>query len=83
MTGSNDKVKAAEALAEKYGITLKEMAYIGDDLNDMELLRKVGFSACPSDAVDLVKYSVDYVSSQKGGDGAVRDFAQLILNTRQ
>lgn len=78
--GSNDKVKAAEALAKKYGIAFEEMAYIGDDLNDIELLRRVGFSACPSDAVDLVKCSVDYVSSQRGGDGAVRDFVQLMLD---
>ena len=79
LLGVSNKLEAAEKLAKKYNVSLAETAYIGDDLNDIELLKNVGFSACPSDAADEVKSVVEYVSSKKGGEGAVRDFIRWIL----
>lgn len=56
-----------------------EVAYIGDDTNDIELLSIVGISGCPQDATDEVKSEVDYVCVQNGGKGAFREFAEYIL----
>lgn len=79
LIGVNDKLSAARKLAEKYDISLAEIAYIGDDINDITLLKNVGISACPFDAMEEVKNIVDYVSPQRGGDGVVRDFIHWIL----
>jgi len=57
----------------------KEIAFIGDDLNDLKLLDHVGLSGCPSDAVIEVKKNVNWESNLRGGDGCVRDFARLVL----
>ena len=54
-------------------------AYIGDDVNDLEALRAVGFSAAPADAMPSVLKAVHYVCEKKGGEGAVREVADLIL----
>jgi YrbI family 3-deoxy-D-manno-octulosonate 8-phosphate phosphatase len=58
---------------------LKEVAYIGDDVNDLEALRAVGFSAAPADALPPILKAVQYVCRKKGGEGAVREIADLIL----
>ena len=81
LLGVNDKVKAVEKLAEKYSLSFDEIAYIGDDLNDVELLKNVGLSACPADAVKEVKEIVDFISSKNGGEGAVREFIDWIVNS--
>lgn len=64
-------------------IPLSDVAYIGDDLNDLSCIQKVkeegGVTGCPADAVEEVKAIVDYVSPHKGGDGAVRDFIEWIV----
>ena len=64
-------------------IPLSDIAYIGDDLNDMACMKAVreegGVTGCPADAVEEVKAIVDYVSPHKGGDGAVRDFIEWIV----
>lgn len=75
------KVTVAREIAKELGITLKEVAYIGDDVNCVELLAKVGFAACPSDACDKVKNIPGIVvMSKKGGDGCVREFCEIILS---
>jgi len=56
-----------------------EVAYIGDDLFDLGVMKKVGFSACPADAVDEVRESADYIASREGGRGAVREVIEMIL----
>ena len=63
----------------EYDFTLKEVAYIGDDLPDIPVLKKVGFSVCPSDAVESVKNVSEYICKNKGGKGAVREFVDLII----
>ena len=78
--GVKDKVAQAEELCRELGITLQDVAFIGDDVNDLALLRKVGFSASPSNTPDYVKREVDYVTAQHGGFGAFREFVEKLLS---
>lgn len=77
--GIKDKVAVANQLCEELGISLEEVAYIGDDINDIKLLEKVGFSCSPSNAPFYVKDKVDFITETKGGDGAFREFVEHIL----
>ncbi|MFM8550745.1 MAG: KdsC family phosphatase [Nitrospiraceae bacterium] len=77
--GARNKVAVLRGLAEKYAITLEEMAYIGDDVNDLEALQAVGLSAAPADAHPTVLRVVHYRCRAKGGEGAVREIADAIL----
>ena len=61
-------------------IKLDEVGFIGDDINDMSLIKIVGFSACPSDASSAVKEKVSLVLNTKGGYGCVREFSDLYLS---
>lgn len=77
--GINDKLKVATELCHKLNITLNEVAYIGDDFNDLPLLRKVGVSASPANAANYIKAIVDIKLTTKGGDGAFREFIETLL----
>ena len=77
--GVEDKIDVLRQLAEKYGLALEEIAYIGDDVNDLEALKAVGFSAAPADGHPLVCQVVHHVCRKKGGEGAVREVADMIL----
>ncbi len=79
-TGVKDKVAKATELCNQLGINLEEVAFIGDDLNDIELLRKVGFSASPVNAPEYIKKEVDFVTATSGGKGAFREFVEKILS---
>jgi 3-deoxy-D-manno-octulosonate 8-phosphate phosphatase (KDO 8-P phosphatase) len=81
--GVDDKLAVLTTLAKKYGLSLNEVAYIGDDVNDLEALRAVGFSAAPADAMPSVLKAVHYICAKKGGEGAVREVADLILAARK
>jgi len=59
------------------------VAFLGDDIIDIPVLRQVGFSAAVADAVDVVKKSVDYVTSHQGGRGAVREICEMILQAQE
>ena len=76
--GKSPKLPVLQEIAEKYGASPEECAFIGDDLNDAACLRFCGFTGCPSDAVDEVKAMVDYVCVKEGGRGAVREFIEEI-----
>lgn len=77
------KLSAAEEICNIENISLSEVAYIGDDINCFELLSNVGFAACPADAVDKIKAIPGIrLMQKKGGEGAVREFAEYILATR-
>jgi YrbI family 3-deoxy-D-manno-octulosonate 8-phosphate phosphatase len=80
--GIDDKLADLTRLVRKHGLTLAQVAYIGDDVNDLEALRAVGFSAAPADAMPIVIQAVHYVCAKKGGEGAVRELADLILAAR-
>lgn len=75
----SNKLAKAKEVCEELGITLADVAFIGDDLNDIHLLRAVGFSASPSNTPDYVKSEVDYVTHAHGGFGAFREFVEKIL----
>ncbi len=74
--GAKDKVAIATTLCKDYGISLDEVAYIGDDINDLNLLRLVGLSACPSSAPEYIQAEVDIVLRKAGGQGVFREFVE-------
>lgn len=77
--GISDKLGLLKNLAGELGLTAEQIAYIGDDLNDLECIRWCGFTGCPADAVDEIQDEADYVCVRNGGCGAVREFiGQLI-----
>jgi YrbI family 3-deoxy-D-manno-octulosonate 8-phosphate phosphatase len=77
--GAEDKLAVLREMADRHGMTLREVAYMGDDINDLAALRAVGFSAAPADALPAVRKAVTYLCRAKGGEGAVREVAELIL----
>lgn len=77
--GRNDKNAVVAQLAEEKGYSLSEIAFIGDDYNDLPAIRLAGVSGCPSDAIEPVKAAVTYVCKAKGGEGALREFAEWVV----
>lgn len=77
--GIHDKLTTVKEICEEYHISMDEVAYIGDDVNDIELLRAAGFSASVPNAMDEVKEAVDFVTVRPGGSGAVREVIEYIL----
>jgi len=78
---SSNKKKDLQNFLETTGLQLEEVAYVGDDLPDLTAIMMCGFSACPSDACSEVLDAVDHVSRKRGGDGVVREIAELILRS--
>jgi len=79
LVGRKNKELILTKICKKYQVTSDEIAFIGDDVNDIKLLQIIGFSGAPKDAIDLVKKSVNYICSCNGGDGAFREFIDYIL----
>jgi len=77
--GAKVKLDAYEDLLGATGLADDEICYIGDDLPDLPIMKRVGFPACPADAVDLVKRVSSYVANLTGGHGAVREIAEHIM----
>ena len=78
--GADDKLKIVKELCKKQNINLNQVAYIGDDVNCLELLSNVGFPACPKNAVDKIKSIPNIIQlSQNGGSGVVREFVEIII----
>ncbi len=80
--GCVDKVSAINEIAKKYELDLDEVAYIGDDVNDLAVLKKVGYGACPINAADQVKAVASYICNAKGGEGVIREVAEQIIKSR-
>jgi len=78
--GVHDKLSLLQEIARELGAAREEVAYIGDDLNDLDCIRWCGLSGCPADAVPEIRSVVDFVSSRKGGRGAAREFIDYIRN---
>ena len=74
-----DKTAVLRQILQFHPLQLAEVAYIGDDTNDVEMMRQVGLAACPADAIYLTRAVAHYVSTHHGGHGAFRDFAELII----
>jgi len=77
--GFTDKVAQLEAMLDGKGISLAEVAYMGDDIFDIPVMRRVGLGAAPSNGHPLAQEAADWVSSRPGGDGCVRELIELIL----
>ena len=80
--GQKNKVLALQELCKKYNLELFEVAYMGDDLPDICVLREVGLKCCPQDAVKKVKDECNFISNFGGGKGAVRELCDLILKSQ-
>ncbi len=78
----HDKLKRLTYLTKKYEISLDEVAYIGDDVNDLEVLKAVGFSALAGNSPIQDQFTPDYITTRHGGNGAFREFADIILNAQ-
>jgi len=81
--GVMDKLSLVREMASRHGLSLDQVAYIGDDINDLETLKAVGFSATPADGMPQVAEVVDYVCIKKGGEGAVREVIEMLLESQQ
>ena len=80
--GQKNKVLALKELCKKYNLEAEEVAYMGDDLPDICVLKEVRLASCPSDAVKEVKETCNFISSKKGGRGAVRELCDFILESQ-
>jgi YrbI family 3-deoxy-D-manno-octulosonate 8-phosphate phosphatase len=80
--GTHNKMSILKEWLNEFNIELNEVAYIGDDLPDLEILKIVGLSACPNDAITECKEVSDLICEKKGGEGCVREFVEYILNER-
>lgn len=81
--GVSDKLTVAKTICKSLNVTLEEVAYIGDDLGDLELLQGVGISAAPYNAPEYIKNKVHFVTNKAGGEGAFREFIETILGVDQ
>ncbi|WP_394866656.1 KdsC family phosphatase [Paraclostridium bifermentans] len=77
--GIYNKKNQLELILNDLNISFQNVAYIGDDINDLEAMKLVEFSGCPNDSADEVKKSVDFISKYGGGKGAVREIIEYIL----
>jgi 3-deoxy-D-manno-octulosonate 8-phosphate phosphatase (KDO 8-P phosphatase) len=77
--GIVDKYSVFEKVTQFHKLKKKEVAYVGDDINDLKVLQACGLSACPADAMEYVKSKVDIVTIANGGEGVVREICDLIL----
>ena len=77
--GISEKTVILEEIMQKTGLEKEEIAYMGDDLNDILIMKQSGLTGAPKDAADEVIQIVDFVSEKNGGSGAVREFVEYIL----
>lgn len=77
------KLPALAQLVADLGLTMAQVAYLGDDLPDMPCMEAAGFAACPADAAREVRAMAHFVSRFRGGEGAVREILELILDSRK
>lgn len=80
--GVSDKLPLLKTIAAQRGLTAEEIAYIGDDLNDLACMEFCSLTACPRDAAEAVRDRVDYICPRDGGRGAVRDFIEYMSKMR-
>ena len=84
--GIQDKAKHLEIVVKETGFTPDQMAYIGDDINDLEIMQiisKQGLTGCPSDSIREIIQVANYRCEKPGGAGAFREFAEWLINLRR
>ena len=77
-----NKKEVFEKILIKHKISADQTAFIGDDVIDIPVLNRVGFSVAVADAVDVVKKAAEYITKNKGGNGAVREVCEMILQAQ-
>lgn len=77
--GISEKTVILDEIMRITGLQKEEIAYMGDDLNDIKIMKKLGFSGTPLDGANEVKIIADFISSKNGGEGAVREFIEAVL----
>ena len=82
LTGIEDKLAALQALCGGLGIGLEAVAHLGDDVNDLPVLARVGLPATVWDSMQAVRAAARIVTARAGGDGAVREFCERLLDAR-
>jgi 3-deoxy-D-manno-octulosonate 8-phosphate phosphatase (KDO 8-P phosphatase) len=80
--GIKDKLLVLMQIMVNKNLSREQIAYIGDDMNDISIMQKVGLTACPSDAIIFTKNIADYICENKGGEGCFREFAELIIASK-
>ena len=80
--GIVDKVSILSKICKTFNVKSEQIAYIGDDVNDLELLKSVGFSAVPNDAISEAKIIADYICKTNGGNGVLREIADLVISAK-
>ena len=80
--GVREKESLLLKICRTFDLQKEEIAFIGDDVNDIELMKKVGFSATPNDGIKLAQQTAKYICKQEGGKGAFRELADLILSAK-
>jgi len=78
--GEDEKLNRLKEVCSELNISLDEVAYIGDDVNDLDVLKAVGLSAMPPNSPILNQFTPDYLTTRSGGNGAFRDFVDFILS---
>ncbi len=81
--GVENKKEVLELIRKKYMVEFSQIAYIGDDLNDIEAMKACGYAACPADAVEEVKANCAYVAKNRAGEGAVREIIDNIIKGKK
>src|SRR5262249_36507843 len=81
--GVSDKAIAIDQLCAKHRIALEDVAFVGDDLNDLPALAQVGLACAVADAAEQVLAVAHYVTRRRGGDGAVREVCELLIAARK
>jgi 3-deoxy-D-manno-octulosonate 8-phosphate phosphatase (KDO 8-P phosphatase) len=81
--GCKNKGRALRSFANRRGLALSDITFMGDDLNDVEAMDIAGLSAAPANAVPLARERAAFVSTKHGGDGAVRELVDTILRAKQ
>lgn len=77
--GISNKLEVVKSICAKYGCTLENVAYVGDDINDLETIREVGLGFSVPDAIQEVRDAADYVTKNKGGEGAIREIVDTFF----
>ena len=80
--GTRDKLPVFERLLQETGLDARQAAYVGDDLPDLPIMRRVGFAIAVQNAHGFVKQHCDWVTSARGGNGAVREVTDFILHSQ-
>lgn len=80
--GVKDKLMYFQQFKDKFKLQNSDIAYIGDDINDLPVMLLCGLKACPDDVPEYIKQRVDYITKKRGGEGAFREFSDWILEKK-